>query len=132
MKKIFISCVTLLVFVCTHALSQVKTDTTCANATSQLERYKCLGKEYTRIDKDLNSAYAKILNKLNQEKDNASVKALTLSQRNWITFRSNFAKVYEELYKGGSIMPITVLECEIETTRLRIIELNNLFGDINR
>jgi len=132
MRKLIIFCFTLLLFTSTRALGQVKTDTACANASSQLERYKCLSKQYTNTDKELNVIYGKILSRLTKEKSTSAINILKESQRSWIAFRSGFGKVYQELYKGGSMMPITVLECEIETTRYRITELNNLFADINR
>lgn len=132
MRKLMIFFVAVLLFTSTHAISQVKTDTACANASSQLERYKCLSKQYTNTDKELNVIYSKVLNRLTKEKSTSAINILKESQRNWIVFRSGFGKVYQELYKGGSMMPLTVLECEIETTRYRIIELNNLFSDINR
>jgi uncharacterized protein YecT (DUF1311 family) len=119
-------------FTTANAQSQSKADTACANASSQLERYKCLSKQYTNTDKELNVIYGKILNKLKKENSLSAINILKESERNWIIYRNNFSKVYQELYKGGSIMPITVLECEIQTTRLRITELNSLFEDVNK
>jgi uncharacterized protein YecT (DUF1311 family) len=132
MGKLMIFCVIVLIFTNTHALSQTTTDTACANASSQLERYKCLSSQYTKTDKELNTIYGKILIKMKKDNSLGAINVLKVSERKWIVYRNSFGKVYQELYKGGSIMPLTVLECEIQTTRLRIIELNNLFADINR
>ena len=132
MNKFIFICLMAMVFTSAKALSQSKTDTACANASSQLERYKCLSKQYTNTDKELNAIYGKILNKLKKDNSLSAINILKESERNWIVYRNNFGKVYQELYKGGSIMPITVLECEIQTTRLRITELNSLFEDINK
>lgn len=132
MNKFIFICLIVMGFTTANAQSQSKADTACANASSQLERYKCLSKQYTNTDKELNVIYGKILNKLKKENSLSAINILKESERNWIIYRNNFSKVYQELYKGGSIMPITVLECEIQTTRLRITELNSLFEDVNK
>ena len=132
MSKFIFICLIVMAFTTANAQSQSKADTAFANASSQLERYKFLSKQYTNTDKELNAIYGKILNKLKKENSLSAINTLKESERNWIVYRNNFGKVYQELYKGGSIMPITVLECEIQTTRLRITELNSLFEDVNK
>ncbi|MDP9046745.1 MAG: lysozyme inhibitor LprI family protein [Bacteroidota bacterium] len=130
MSKFIFICITVMIFTSANVLGQSKTDAVCANASSQLEMYRCLSKQYTNTDKELNAIYSKILNKLKKDNSLRPINILKESERNWVVYRNNFGKVYQELYKGGSIMPITVLECEIQTTRARITELNSLFEDV--
>jgi uncharacterized protein YecT (DUF1311 family) len=132
MTKFIIFCGMIFLFISTNALSQTKNDTLCANASSQLETYKCLSKQYIVVDDELNIIYNKVLNKLTKQKSISAITNLKESQQNWRAFRKSSSKVYEDLYKGGSMMPIIVLEYEIETTRNRYVELNSLFSDVNR
>jgi len=61
-----------------------------------------------------------------------SINTLRESERSWVDFRNKYGKVYESLYSGGTMMPITVLECQIKVTKYRIEELNELYEDVNR
>lgn len=115
-----------------NAVCQIKQDTTCSGASSKTEYYKCLSKQYINRDKQLNKIYKSVLDMLIKKNLASSINVLKESQRSWIVFRDKYCKVYEDLYKGGTMMPISVLECEIKTTNYRIDELNELYNDLNR
>ncbi|MCR8562022.1 DUF1311 domain-containing protein [Mucilaginibacter sp. BJC16-A38] len=121
-----------LFFISFNAVCQIKQDSTCSGASSKIEYYKCLSKQYINRDNQLNKVYKSVLDMLVNKKLLNSINALKESQRSWIVFRDKYRKVYEHLYTGGTMMPISVLECEIKTTNYRIEELNELYNDLNR
>src|SRR5476651_1329839 len=78
------------------AYSQTKVD--CPKAATQLEINICLQKEYVAANKGLNDLYKKVLTKLDAQQKSTLIQ----SQRKWISFRDEYAKIYELIYKGGS------------------------------
>lgn len=114
------------------AYSQTKSDKDCANVATQAERHRCLSKEYIYTNNQLTDIYNKILKRLDKDKRYDVAKALANTQKKWLIYRKDYGQVYEQLYKGGSIMPITVLECEIKTTQSRIVELTDLFEEVSK
>ncbi|RZL12875.1 MAG: DUF1311 domain-containing protein [Hymenobacter sp.] len=121
-----------LFFVSISARCQTTTVVPCATAVSQVEMHVCLSEQYRRLDKELATIYGSILRKLAKREDLRVLKALQKSQANWVLFRTSSGKVSEELNGGGSMMPVAALECTIETTRIRIKELQILAKELNR
>jgi uncharacterized protein YecT (DUF1311 family) len=107
------------------AYSQSKKD--CSNATTQSEINVCSQNQYAAADKELNDLYKKVSAKL----DTQQKTTLIQSQRKWISFRDEYAKIYEMIYKGGSMAPSAVLKCKTDLTRTRIAELQTLFDQVN-
>jgi uncharacterized protein YecT (DUF1311 family) len=57
---------------------------------------------------------------------------LAQSQREWARFRDDDARVYELLYRGGSMAALAVLTCKTEATRARIAQLRVLLEQAKR
>lgn len=78
-----------------RSYSQQKID--CASAKTQIEINTCLQNQFNKADKDLNLLYKKISAKLNVQQKTVFVQ----SQKKWISFRDEYAKVYSLIYEGG-------------------------------
>jgi uncharacterized protein YecT (DUF1311 family) len=122
-NAIAISCLAFLLS--NKAYSQSKVD--CSKAVTQAEINICSQNQYAEADKELNDLYKKVSAKLDAQQR----LILIQSQRKWMSFRDEYAKVYELIYKGGSMASSAVLNCKTELTRARMAELQTLFDQVN-
>ncbi len=125
-RKLNVIIICSLIFLSSDKVySQSKVD--CSKATTQTEINVCSQNKFVAADKELNDLYKKVSAKL------VTQQKLTLiqSQRKWISFRDQYAKIYELIYNGGSMAPSAVLKCKTELTRTRIAELQTLFDQVN-
>ncbi len=107
------------------AYSQSKID--CSKATTQVEINKCSEQQYKSADKELNDLYKKVLTKL----DARQKLALIQSQRKWVSFRDEYAKVYQSIFNEGSMLASAVVKCKTGSTRSRIEELRVLLDEVS-
>jgi uncharacterized protein YecT (DUF1311 family) len=115
----------LMLFLNNKVYSQSRID--CSKATNQLDLNICLQKQYAATDRELIDLYKKVSAKLDAQQRSILIQ----SQKRWISFRDEYAKIYELIYKGGSIAPSVILQCKIELTKTRITELQTLFEQIS-
>ncbi len=114
------------VLVCRTAGAQSGND--CARATTQAAATACAGHRYAAADKRLTSLYIQAAAALAPPQR----AALAQSQREWARFRDDDARVYELLYRGGSMAALAVLTCKTEATRARIAQLRVLLEQAKR
>lgn len=127
MKATYFKLITiLLIMVCSNRVySQSKID--CSKATTQTEINTCSQNEYIAADKELNDIYRKVIGKLNTQQKFSLIQ----SQKKWIVFRDDYSKIYDLVYKGGSMATSAVVRCKTDVTRARITELKTLFDQIS-
>lgn len=97
----------------------------CSNAKTQLEMNQCAQKQFAAADKELNTLYKKLMTRLAP----GLKTALTQSQRKWIAFRDEEAKIYSLLYEGGSMEPLAVYNSKTQSTQARIKQLKDLYEE---
>ncbi|OJW12653.1 lysozyme inhibitor LprI family protein [Mucilaginibacter sp. 44-25] len=97
----------------------------CSNAKTQLEMNLCAQKQFNAADKELNTLYKTLMGRLAPELKTA----LTLSQRKWVAFRDEEAKIYALLYEGGSMAPLAVYNSKTQSTQARIKQLKDLYEE---
>lgn len=115
----------LAFLLCNQAYSQAKVD--CSKAVTQAEINICAQNQYAEADKELNDLYKNVSAKLNAEQKSILVQ----SQKKWISFRDEYARIYELIYNGGSMATSAVLNCKTALTRTRIAELQTLLDQVN-
>lgn len=121
LSKIFFSLLLLVTFAGrSHAQS-----VDCSNAVTQTDMNICSAKEFTAADKELNALYKQLIRRLAPELK----AALTQSQRKWIAFRDQEAKIYALLYQGGSMAPLAINNSKTQSTRARIKQLKELYEE---
>lgn len=125
-RKFNVIIICFLIFLSSNKVySQSKVD--CSKAATQAEINVCSQNKFVAADKELNDLYKKVSAKL----DTQQKLILIQSQREWISFRDEYAKIYKLIYNGGSMAPSAILECKTELTRTRIAELQTLFNQVN-
>jgi uncharacterized protein YecT (DUF1311 family) len=93
--------------------------TDCDNAQTQVEMNLCAQMRFQKAEAELNSLYNQLLALVKNDEKKLVVQA----QRQWLAYREAHCKIYEEMYKGGSMLPMVIFGCREETTLSRIKEL---------
>lgn len=117
------------------ALAQDKPVDACKNPLSQNELNACAEQEAEKANAEMALALAKAMKAMEAiDKDVSEVRpnpaggveALELSQQGWLQYREGrcIIKGFDE--RGGSMEPMIVYQCEEETTKARIAELNEI------
>ncbi|RFZ92209.1 DUF1311 domain-containing protein [Mucilaginibacter conchicola] len=97
----------------------------CSKAVTQTEMNICSAKEFAAADKELNTLYKQLMTRLAP----GLKAALTQSQRKWVAFRDEEAKIYALLYEGGSMAPLAINNSKTQSTRARIKQLKDLLEE---
>lgn len=93
----------------------------CANAVDQRTMNACAAKDYQSADKQLNSLYKQINERL---KDNPESKKLLVgAQRAWVAFRDAECGFSASGVAGGSVYPLIHSNCLAEQTKARVAVL---------
>ena len=116
----------LLLSISVPACAQTKAVVDCGNAQTQLEMNRCAAEAYQQADKELNELYSTITPKLSVEAKTLLVKA----QQHWLVVRDSHCGLYEQFYKGGSMMPLMLYTCKTELTQNRIKELKAILEEV--
>ena len=116
----------------THVFGQHSVDTLCTNATTQRETEEGLLSSYKKSNKQLQTIYNKIVNKLQKTNRFKLVNAVVKSQMRWLLYRDQYVKVWSEAYSGGSSQYSMELDCKIRMTYFRTQELNSLYDDLSK
>jgi uncharacterized protein YecT (DUF1311 family) len=109
---------------CGQALAQVADDP-CKTQSTTLEINECARLVLAEKDKELNSAYQRVLATLvRRDKDDptdyeTARKEFVAGQRAWIQFRDNDCAAKYSLNAQGSIRTVTYLVCVTEHTEQR-------------
>jgi uncharacterized protein YecT (DUF1311 family) len=98
------------------AVAQSASANGCDKVEREDELQECLRAEFSKIDKELNAAYAKLRGELNKE----ALVLLTKAQRLWVSLRDADCELDAESYKGGSGYQAIYIQCQIDRTRQRI------------
>ncbi|AMB85269.1 hypothetical protein AWM79_08125 [Pseudomonas agarici] len=114
----------VVAFLAFGLLSQVAGAQTAEDcAANQASMNECVGKEFKKVDDDLNKYYKTQMDYL---KTQASKDALRDAQRKWLAFRDA-----DCLYRngrpadGGSLWPMLNLQCKTELTNQRAAQLKS-------
>jgi len=98
----------------------------CANATTTVEMDDCVGKEYRKVDAELNRVYKQLMAKLEDEGEKAALKT---AQQAWLKYRDSNCEFESYENKGGTIYPIVYTSCLSAMTNTRTKELRELLKD---
>jgi uncharacterized protein YecT (DUF1311 family) len=98
----------------------------CANAATTVEIDECVGKEYQKVDAELNRVYKQLMAKLEDEGEKAALKT---AQQAWIKYRDLNCEFESYENKGGTIYPIVYTGCLSAMTATRTKELRELLKD---
>ena len=88
------------------------------DATTQADLNDCAAQSFTKSDTALNGLYREIMQRLG--KDSAEARQLVAAQRAWIAFRDAECSFAASGVAGGSIYPMTVVNCRDMLTSKRI------------
>lgn len=91
------------------------------DATTQAELNDCAGQSFAKSDLALNGLYREIMQRLGR--DSAEARQLVAAQRAWIAFRDAECDFAASGVEGGSIYPMTVVNCRDTLTQRRIDDL---------
>ena len=92
----------------------------CNNAVSQNDMNMCADREYKAADRQLNSAYRKLITHL----DVREKALLATAERAWVAFRDKECTYQSSENEGGSIYPLVYTGCLLRLTEARTRELN--------
>ncbi len=117
-----------LIIVVTTALfvSEVALADDCAEASSQQAMSICADQAFKAADKELNTTYRQVTERLKDSPDTAAL--LVKAQRAWITFRDTQCAFLTSAAAEGSIYPMLVAQCRSEITQARTKDLTALLA----
>jgi len=104
----------------------------CANAMAQVDLNACAYQDWQVADADLNTAYQKAMDLLQDWDANlpaaeqGGAQALKEAQRAWITFRDKACEAEGYAFKGGSAEPLLVYGCMRKLTLERTAHLSEM------
>ena len=87
-------------------------------ATTQADLNDCAAQSFEKSDTALNGLYRQIMQRLG--KGSAEARQLVAAQRAWIAFRDAECDFAASGVEGGSIYPMTVVNCRDALTQKRI------------
>ena len=90
---------------------------------SNIGMQKCADEAYQRADKTLNAVYAAVRSA--NKNDVANKKILLDSQRGWLRYRDGQCSLEGSQFSGGTLEPLTDLNCMARITRERTTELRD-------
>ncbi|RON38068.1 urease-associated protein [Pseudomonas frederiksbergensis] len=90
----------------------------CDNATTQGDMNQCAGQQYKAADKELNTLYQQITQRLKDSPD--AKKLLVSAQRSWVAFRDAECKFSASGVEGGSVYPLIYSNCTTSLTKARV------------
>jgi len=90
----------------------------CDNATTQLDMNQCAGKQFQAADKELNSLYQQINQRLKDQPQ--TKKLLVTTQRAWVAFRDAECDFAASGVEGGSVYPLIHSNCTTALTKDRV------------
>lgn len=90
----------------------------CADASNQGDMNQCADQEYKAADKELNTLYQQITQRLKGNPD--ASKLLVGAQRNWVAFRDAECKFSTSTVSGGSVYPMIYSMCLTGQTKVRV------------
>ena len=130
----FLAPVTLASAILASLLPAAASAEPCGKANSTLELRECWGAELARADATLNEVYGDLRNLIASAFPGAGDETLGAetnlhlrdAQRAWITMRDNDCAVAGSAYRGGSLEPVVVAMCMVETTIARTAALDSL------
>lgn len=94
----------------------------CADdAATQSELDDCASQSFAKSDRALNGLYREIMQRLGKDTDEGRM--LIAAQRAWIAFRDAECDFAASGVEGGSIYPMTVVNCRDTLTQRRIDDL---------
>lgn len=88
------------------------------DATTQAALNDCAGQAFAKSDRALNGLYREIMQRLGKDTDEGRM--LIAAQRAWIAFRDAECDFAAAGVAGGSIYPMTVVNCRNTLTEKRI------------
>ena len=91
------------------------------DAATQAALNDCAGQSFAKSDAALNGLYREIMQRLGKQAPEA--RKLVAAQRAWIAFRDAECDFAASGVEGGSIYPMTVVNCRDTLTQKRIDDL---------
>jgi uncharacterized protein YecT (DUF1311 family) len=98
----------------------------CANAATTVEMSDCMGKEYQKVDAELNRVYKQLMATLDNDGEKAALKT---AQQAWLKYRDLHCEFESYENKGGTIYPIVYTGCLSAVTSTRTKELRETLKD---
>lgn len=112
-------------FFATSALAADKSESSCLQiAQNQTELNDCAAQTYKNADRELNTAYKKVMDTLKSSPERS--KALLHAQRAWLKFRDADCAFLSSNSAGGSINAMNNALCLSERTTERANSLNKI------
>jgi uncharacterized protein YecT (DUF1311 family) len=100
----------------------------CPNARTQYDQNICIGQVLAATNHDFEMFYQNLLFLLAPDPTNKE--NLKKAQKEWEAYREDSCNALDELYKGGTIRGSAVTGCEVQLTRSRMRDLNNLYATV--
>ncbi|MDD7910500.1 lysozyme inhibitor LprI family protein [Pseudovibrio exalbescens] len=81
----------------------------------------CASRETELWDEKLNAAYQQVM----ESKPEPVQEQLRAAQRLWIKFRDADCEVPMKIYEGGSLGPVVAVQCGLQATALRALQMED-------
>ena len=98
----------------------------CANAATTADMRDCMGKEYQKVDAELNRVYKQLMALTEDEGEKAALKT---AQQAWLKYRDLHCEFESYENKGGTIYPVVYTGCLSAVTAARTKELREILKD---
>jgi uncharacterized protein YecT (DUF1311 family) len=100
----------------------------CPNARTQYDQNVCIGQVLAATNHDFEIFYQNLL--LLLAPDPSNQENLKKAQKEWEAYREDSCNAMDELYKGGTIRGSAVTGCEVQLTRSRMRDLDNIYATV--
>jgi uncharacterized protein YecT (DUF1311 family) len=100
----------------------------CPDARTQYDQNTCIGQVLAATNHDFEIFYQNLLFQLAPNPSNQE--NLKRAQKQWEAYREDTCNAIDELYKGGTIRSSAVTGCEVQLTRSRMRDLNNIYATV--
>jgi uncharacterized protein YecT (DUF1311 family) len=109
----------LVLFLCDLKAQELKLEN-CDTLAVQQAINECVGRNYLKVEKELDSVFHIVQNKLNHSEKNVLIK----SQKSWIKYRDDSVELIGKFSEGGTAQDSQMVLYEIKLMLDRIKEIN--------
>ncbi len=107
-----------------YAAVPVDQETSCSSAMTTAAMRECENLRYEKAERDLDLAYARLMNKL----DSTGKEKLKTAQDAWLLFRQAEAEFEANGASGGTLYPLIKITVLADMTLARVAELRKIFS----
>ncbi|MBF2064152.1 MAG: DUF1311 domain-containing protein [Calothrix sp. C42_A2020_038] len=100
----------------------------CTDPQTTRDMIECGERTYKQASKKLSLVYKQLQEKMNPNQK----KRLAASHQTWLKYRDTFCAFETGMYEGGTLEPLTRINCYARMTNERTKDLNTWLQEVNR